>query len=429
MRWLHTVGRLLVSPGAAAAAATVLLDGTIGTPSDGWPIAVLPLAAGPDSSVSSASSGSGNGRSLGAAEDEGEGTSAPEADGSAGIFEAYLSSIDSVRGGSQKLCLRVRTDCVAQAAGALAIGSWDGTALADQKAATTAAALLDFLFLTSPAQQGPRGGDPRTNALAGVLLWGTNTPALPSGEELFGDDQYRSLIAAAFAASSLMAQQPSPSPSPSQSLDRWNDGIARLLLGNARVVGPLGYTYWLGNSESELVEHGWRHFRYELPVVHELQYYQAATRAGNLWGYAVTRNASLFLDRTVAGLNQSMAAFYNGQWLCQVGATSELARMVLPLAWLIRVRDSATSRKWLRDVVTALLRYQKPSGAIQEDPYGWPAHRMCGHAPPSSNSRYGTFESTLSQNASDPVSDLLYSSNFAMMGQPKQKATQHQPKQ
>jgi hypothetical protein len=147
----------------------------------------------------------------------------------------------------------------------------------------------------------------------------------------------------------------------------------------------------------------------------ELQYYQAAARAANLWAYNITHNSTLFLDRTLRGLNSSMAAFYRKKWTCQVGLTSELARMVLPLAWLVRVWDTPKSRGWLRDVTQMLLSYMHPSGAIQEDPTcfnGAPSN----HRAPSSNAAYGTAESTLSQSAADPVTDLMYSFNFAFLG-------------
>ena len=374
MRWLHTTSGLLVPSSAASTAATVLLDGTIATKGDGWPIAALPLT--PNSSP----------------EERG--------DGSLGIFEAYLSAIDSERNGSQALCLRVRTDSVAEAAGGLALGAWPGAPFADAEAAATSAALLDFLFFTSEAQQGPRGDDPRTSSVAGVLLWGTNIAA-PHGEEVYSDDQYRSLLSAAFAASAL-------------NTTRYNDALARLLLGNVRIIGPLGYTQWLGSQESLLQQRGWRHYNHD-PIVSELQYYQAAARAGNLWGYAVSGNATVFLDRTLRGINTTMVAFYARKWECQVGITSALSRTMLPLAWLVRVHDTAAVRTWLRDVATMLLRYQVKSGAIQEDPAGFNG-TSCNHHPPTSNKAYGTEESTLSQNASNPVADLLYSFQFAFAG-------------
>ena len=68
-------------------------------------------------------------------------------------------------------------------------------------------------------------------------------------------------------------------------------------------------------------------------------------------------NSSIFLERTVTGLESTMAKFYAKTSRCQVGLTSELSRLLLPLAWLVRVRGDDASRTWLRDVADALLAY------------------------------------------------------------------------
>eukprot|EP00729_Bicosta_minor_P017850 gene17850-9956_t len=316
--------------------------------------------------------------------------------------DAYLSGIDATRNnGAQDLGMNVRTDCVAESAGALAVGAWK--TFADSKAVETSKELLDFLFFTSSAQQGVlRGGNPKMSSVAGILLWGTNVPA-PHSESLYSDDQYRSLLSAAFAASALNST-------------RWNVPIARLLLGNARLIGPNGYTQWLGDQQYLAVQNGWQHyFNNDPKQVDEIQFYQAAGRAGNLWGFKVSGNQTLFFDRTFKGIGMSMAAFYKKAWTPQVGLTSALSRMLLPLAWLIRVHNTAETRKWLRDVVEMLATYIVPSGAIQEDPFGFNGASSFHH-PPTTNVGYGTQESTLSQDASNPVCDLLYSFNFALFG-------------
>ena len=376
--WLHTTSGLLVPSPAVAASTGILLDGTNPATCDGWPIASLPLPGARTSAAAAAA-----------------------AVGSSGIFEAYLSGIDAT--GAQELGMNIRTDCVAESAGALALGAWGK--FADGKAAAASAGLLDYLFYTSSAQAGPLRGsavDPRTSALAGILLWGTNVPA-PHATSLYSDDQYRALLSAAFAASAL-------------NTSKYNIPIARLLLGNVRLTGPLGYTAWLGDQESLAMANGWKHYWYAAePAASEIQFYQAAARAGNLWGYKISGNQTLFLDRTLRGLNSSMAAFYEKRWATQVGMTSALSRMLLPLAWLVRVHDTPETRGWLRDVAELLLTYITPSGALQEDPFGFDG-ASSAHHPPTSNAGYGTAESTLAQNASDPVCDLLYSFNFALLG-------------
>jgi hypothetical protein len=136
--------------------------------------------------------------------------------------------------------------------------------------------------------------------------------------------------------------------------------------------------------------------------------------------------SGLFIDRTRAGLNTTMAAFHGqgpgaNKWVCQVGLTSEAARVLLPLAWLVRLDDTAEHRTWVNQVAAVLLERQQPSGAIKEWPFGpnttidgSVVHDQCLHHPPFSNADYGTGESTMSQTGEDPASDLLYSNNFAL---------------
>jgi hypothetical protein len=91
----------------------------------------------------------------------------------------------------------------------------------------------------------------------------------------------------------------------------------------------------------------------------------------------------------------------------------EKARILLPLAWLVRVKDTPEHRAWLRQAVDGLLALQEPCGAIREElgPAG-----MGQYAPPTSNEAYGTNEASLIQQNGDPISDLLYTTNFAFLG-------------
>ena len=87
--------------------------------------------------------------------------------------------------------------------------------------------------------------------------------------------------------------------------------------------------------------------------------------------------------------------------------------MLLPLAWLVRVEDSAEHRKWLRDMTTALLAFQDECGALREE---LGSEAQGGLVPPKSNELYGMKEAPLIQENGDPVCDLLYTSNFAFLG-------------
>ena len=102
---------------------------------------------------------------------------------------------------------------------------------------------------------------------------------------------------------------------------------------------------------------------------------------------------------------------YPDQWLWQDNL--ERARMLLCLAWLVRVEDTPEHRQWLHKVAKDLIAWQQPSGSIHER-LG-PAHG--GHfRTPQSNQEYGTGETPLLQQNGDPVSDQLYTTGFALLG-------------
>ena len=119
------------------------------------------------------------------------GCDAGPGDGSHGIFEAYMSAIQARGGGvggnlsTQLVRPVVRTDCVGEAAGALAVGAW--TEVGDGRAVRVAANLLDYLLFDSPALASWPRSDP-SSSVGGTLLWGTNL-APPHAQTIYADDQ------------------------------------------------------------------------------------------------------------------------------------------------------------------------------------------------------------------------------------------------
>src|SRR3954452_13256416 len=84
----------------------------------------------------------------------------------------------------------------------------------------------------------------------------------------------------------------------------------------------------------------------------------------------------------------------------------ERARILLPLAWLVRVEDTPEHRGWLAQIATDLLKSQDDCGAIPERLGG--SGKGGGHyVVPKSNEAYGTTETPLIQSNDDPVSDQL----------------------
>jgi hypothetical protein len=104
---------------------------------------------------------------------------------------------------------------------------------------------------------------------------------------------------------------------------------------------------------------------------------------------------------------------YPDEWRWTNGIQQERARMLLPLAWLVRVDDSDLHRQWLRRMAEDLLARQNPCGAIAEE-VGSAGHGV--YNPPATNEAYGTTEAPLIQRNGDPLCDLLYTSNFALVG-------------
>jgi hypothetical protein len=90
-----------------------------------------------------------------------------------------------------------------------------------------------------------------------------------------------------------------------------------------------------------------------------------------------------------------------------------MARMLIPLAFLVRIEDTTAHRGWLAHLSEALLAQMQPCGAIRE---------LLGplengrYGPPQSNEAYGTAEAPLIQENGDPACDLLYTANYAFLG-------------
>ena len=58
---------------------------------------------------------------------------------------------------------------------------------------------------------------------------------------------------------------------------------------------------------------------------------------------------------------------YPDKWIWTNGIQQERARMVLPLAWLVRIEDTPEHRQWLDKIVQKILENQDASGAIREE--------------------------------------------------------------
>ncbi|MES2221375.1 MAG: hypothetical protein V4587_10455 [Acidobacteriota bacterium] len=308
----------------------------------------------------------------------------PVGDGSAGLLEGFSTIIEP--DGRQLLGWRRRNDCMGETSMAMALSSAVSGSARD---GAIAANLNDFIY-RSPLAQGPRN-DPKSPSY-GLVGW-----ELPKGLDAYwGDDNARSALGTLATAALLKT-------------DRWDEAVLRCLLANFRTTGKLGFREDRLDEE-QLQTHGWRHF-YDAENVNYAPHYQAYPWATYLWSWQKTRYAG-FLERAKTAVRMTMAAYPN-QWRWTNGIQQERARMLLPLAWLVRVEDTPEHRGWLRQMADALLALQAECGALREE-IGAVANG--GLPPPKSNAAYGKSEAPLIQENGDPVCDLLYTSNFAFLG-------------
>jgi hypothetical protein len=157
-------------------------------------------------------------------------------------------------------------------------------------------------------------------------------------------------------------------------------------------------------------KNGWRYYR-DRDIVNLAPHFEAYLWACYLWAYDQT-NDEVFLNTAEKGL-QTMMKNYPDGWTWTNGLAQERARMILPLAWLVRVKDNKENRDILMTVVEDFLKLQDETGAIQEE---LGKIEMGKYPPPQSNEAYGTSEASLIAQNGDPVSDLLYTTNFAFLG-------------
>ncbi len=308
-------------------------------------------------------------------------------DGSMGIMEAPLSIIQP--DGSQLLSVARRGDCTGESAMALAFG---GRLFQDHDKAGIAQNLLDFWYFKSDACRKERN-NPKHSAY-GLIAWGIDSPAWYAAN--YGDDNAR-LLLGTMAAAALLKES------------HWDEPMLRCLFANLRTTGKLGFREDRLDMP-ELSKTTWQTY-FNRKTVSYSPHMQAYLWACYLWAYERTGYA-LFYERAQNALRMTMETYTDG-WRWMNGLAQEKARIILPLAWLVRVKNTRQHRQWLMEAVEGLQKLQDPCGAIREE-LGLPGKGV--YPPPKSNEAYGTDEASLIQKNGDPVSDMLYTANFAFIG-------------
>jgi len=311
----------------------------------------------------------------------GPGPDWPIGNGSQGILEGHTSTIRL--DGSQPIRWGLRADCNTETAMAMALRSLVDN---DPKYARIARNLADFVYFNSSLHQGPRA-DPKSPSY-GLLSFYARGRRLGS---YWPNDNAKASLATMTTMAALET-------------DRWDEPLLRTILANFRVTGPLGFRNGGPLNEKLLQKNGWRYYaakRYVTPWPQR----EGWAWAVYLWLYDKTKYDPL-LDRAVAAISTTMQRYPDGWRWAIHQKQMERARMLLPLAWLLRVQDTPEHRKWFRRIADDLLAFQDTSGGLREELA----------AVLKSNEDYGRAEMTVMFQTGDPVADLIYVMHPALLG-------------
>jgi len=306
-----------------------------------------------------------------------------DGDGSMGILEGHASNI--YYDGSQDYRYWLRCDVQGETAFALAAA---GKYLGIPEHCEVSEHLMDFIFNKSNFREGSHSD--RNSPVYGLLGWSYTHPYI-----FYSDDNARCVLGLIGALACLKT-------------DRWDREIVENILANFRISSKNGF-YSQGGSltQAQIQQSGWQALGGREDLRHIQPHYESWMWACYLWLYDKTGYQPL-LDKAKAAIRITMEA-YPDRWKWTNGIQQERARMILPLAWLVRVEDTEEHRKWLDMVVSKLLENQQECGAIQEELGA--GQGDYGHTP--SNKRYGVSEAPLIFDNGDPVADMLYTTNFA----------------
>ncbi len=301
-----------------------------------------------------------------------------------GYFECYSSGIHL--DGSQPVGTTQRSDCGGEAMMAFAMGQ---VLLQDALCGRAAANIGDQLYFYCRNAKGPRAHP--ASPTYGLLGWSDSSPNV-----YYSDDNARCLLGTIGCAALL--NEP-----------RWNENVARCLVANLRLCGNTGFQPG-SVTDADVQYNGWRHYYQQSLPIEYGPHYVSWIWACYLWGYQQT-GYEPFLAQARKGL-QTLVECYPDRWRWTNGIQQERARLLLPLAWLVRVEDTPEHRAWLMKIAHELLDDQVACGAIREE-LGEPGKG--NYPPPKSNEDFGRYEASLIQQNGDPACDLLYTTNFAFL--------------
>ncbi|WP_276347631.1 hypothetical protein [Daejeonella sp. JGW-45] len=309
-------------------------------------------------------------------------------DGTLGVFECIFSEIG--HDGQQPIGIFERGDCNSETAMAFALA---GKLLDNKRYLKIAENLIDYYLFNSNALDG-KYSDPKSAAY-GLIPWGISNEYWRGLN--YGDDNARFLLAAITTASILKT-------------DKWDETIMKSLMGLLRTTGKNGFRGTQLVLKQFEKNDDWR-FYSDRDLINLRPHFESYLWACFLWAYDKTGD-KLFLETAQKGLDIMMKN-YPDNFTWTNGLAQEKARMILPLAWLVRINNSPQNRVYLNTVVQDMIKLQDASGAIREELGDL---RKGRYPPPRTNEAYGTNEASLIAQNGDPVTDLIYTANYVLLG-------------
>lgn len=297
-------------------------------------------------------------------------------------IEGWQSVIDVK--GNQLIRISERADCMAESAMVMMLSYGETGQLQRKKLAEDVffRSILDKEYFNSED----------SGSIYGLINWFRNAKIF------YGDDNARILLAFLTARNSGLD-------------DRFDEKILRCVIGNLRTSYADGIRKG-SLKESDLnIEDSWKRYFTAKSTFPPSPHYHSYIIACYLWVYMLTGEKFL-LEFSENTMKTFMDTFYSG-WKWTNSLTAELARIIFPLAFLVRAHDTPEHREWLRKSADELLSHITPCGALQ-DTLG--DMKMGSYPPPSLNEDYGKSEASLIQRNGDPATDLLYALNWAFIG-------------
>ncbi|MDO6437243.1 hypothetical protein Q4534_07500 [Cyclobacterium sp. 1_MG-2023] len=301
-------------------------------------------------------------------------------DGTEGLLEGHSSNI--FYDGTQQYRYWIRADVQGEGAYALAAAA---SLLDDPAYNLPAENLIEFLYREN-LTTGPRS-DP-DSAAYGLIGWSNTHPFV-----YYGDDNARAILGVIGAMAHMQKEA-------------WNDEMIAGIMANFRTTGKNGFRGSRLNN-TNLQRLGWKHY-WNQETINPAPHFESWMWAIYLWLYDKTGYEPLLAKSKKA--IEIMMDKYPEEWHWTNGIQQERARMILPLAWLVKVEDTPEHREWLDRIVSKLLENQVESGAIMEELGGADKGK---YGRTASNQEYGLHEAPLIFENGDPIADMLYTSNFA----------------